>query len=61
MNLKGYVILQDLAARNVLVSREEICKVADFGLSREVIDDEYNVQKVCQIANLVCMTVACIL
>ena len=23
-----------------------MCKVADFGLSREVIDDEYNVQKV---------------
>lgn len=39
--------LQDLAARNVLVSKEVVCKVADFGLSREVIDDEYNVQKVC--------------
>ena len=40
------VSLQDLAARNVLVSRDETCKVADFGLSREVVDDEYNVQKV---------------
>ena len=30
----------------MLVSRDEVCKVADFGLSREVIDDEYNVQRV---------------
>lgn len=36
---------QDLAARNILLSKDEVCKVADFGLSREVIDDEYNVQK----------------
>lgn len=37
---------QDLAARNVLVTKDEICKVADFGLSRETVDDEYDVKKV---------------
>lgn len=35
-----------MAARNILLDKVEICKVADFGLSREVVDDEYNVQKV---------------
>ena len=38
--------LQDLAARNVLVDRDETTKVADFGLSREVVEDEYKVTKV---------------
>ena len=37
---------QDLAARNILVSKEEVCKVADFGLSRETVNDEYDVKKV---------------
>ena len=32
--------LQDLAARNVLVSENETCKVADFGLLREVPKDD---------------------
>ncbi len=31
---------QDLAARNVLVSESEICKVADFGLLRELPKDD---------------------
>jgi len=31
------VIHRDLAARNVLVTEENICKVADFGFSREVM------------------------
>ena len=31
-----YFVFQDLAARNVLVSESMVCKVADFGLSREV-------------------------
>ena len=32
--------LQDLAARNVLVGHGEICKVADFGLLRELSEDD---------------------
>ena len=31
--------MQDLAARNVLVGEGEICKVADFGLLRELPSD----------------------
>ena len=34
-------IFQDLAARNVLVSENMVCKVADFGLSRELEDSAY--------------------
>ena len=32
--------VQDLAARNVLVGTNEICKVADFGLLREIPRDD---------------------
>lgn len=38
--------LQDLAARNVLVSKDETCKVADFGIARKTVDDIYKVNKV---------------
>ena len=34
------LLLQDLAARNVLVSADEVCKVADMGLLREVDEQE---------------------
>ena len=36
-----YFVFQDLAARNVLVSESMVCKVADFGLSRELEDSAY--------------------
>lgn len=36
-----FSFFQDLAARNVLVSESMVCKVADFGLSRELEDSAY--------------------
>lgn len=33
------IFFQDLAARNILVSETLVCKVADFGLSREIEND----------------------
>ena len=38
-HLQSYVLLQDLAARNVMVDSRETCKVADFGLLREIPKD----------------------
>ena len=38
--------LQDLAARNILVDKDETTKVADFGLSRETVEDVYEVTRV---------------
>ena len=40
---KRFLSFQDLAARNILVSGDMVCKVADFGMSRELSkDDAYN-------------------
>lgn len=36
-----FLFFQDLAARNILVSENMVCKVADFGLSRELEDSAY--------------------
>ena len=32
--------MQDLAARNVLMDQNELCKVGDFGLLRKTTKDE---------------------
>ena len=34
---------RDLAARNILVSENDICKIADFGLSRDLQNEDYYV------------------
>lgn len=39
---KQNYIHRDLAARNILVGEHNTCKVADFGLARLVVNDEYN-------------------
>ena len=35
-----FIAFKDLAARNVLVGENMLCKVSDFGLSRELADDD---------------------
>ena len=34
------LVHRDLAARNVLLSLDKVCKVSDFGLTRDVYIDE---------------------
>ena len=38
-------IHRDLAARNVLVGPNNTVKVADFGLARVIVDNEYNARQ----------------
>lgn len=33
--LPFYIVIRDLAARNVLISDDNVAKVSDFGLARE--------------------------
>ena len=44
LSSRGFVH-RDLAARNILVSKKNICKVADFGMSRDLEDEKYYVSR----------------
>lgn len=33
--MKKYLFFRDLAARNILISKEKVLKISDFGLSRK--------------------------
>jgi predicted Ser/Thr protein kinase len=40
LSAKGFVH-RDLAARNVLINDKNICKIADFGMSHDLVDEAY--------------------
>ena len=42
LSARGY-IHRDLAARNVLVNKYGICKITDFGMSRDLAEENYYV------------------
>lgn len=40
-----FIIVIYLAARNVLVADGKICKISDFGLTRDVYEDDFYLKK----------------
>ena len=59
---------RDLAARNILVSSDDVCKIADFGMARDVADDTYYVTTdgkiplkwtAPEVCNLLCVVLKC--
>ncbi|XP_003384571.3 PREDICTED: uncharacterized protein LOC100631392 [Amphimedon queenslandica] len=48
LSKKGFVH-RDLAARNILIAKQGLCNIADFGMSRDLEDDNYYVANACKI------------
>ena len=38
-------IHRDVRAANILVGKNQVCKIADFGLARLIVDDEYSARQ----------------
>ena len=51
--------IKDLAARNVLVDENMSCKVSDFGLSRELADDNPDSEYQTQVHSVVFQSKLC--